>query len=133
MPATRRAVAAAAPIHRAQGFCTALQGQQQQRQDSPLVAIARLTAMMAHMGGLGTVQEDTWPAYACGVLLEAWVELLADQSFATSSRSDLQSRNPAVCGTPGVQAVAVLLLYGRGLMHASQAGWPQDCCKQHGT
>ena len=68
-------------MHRAHGFCQALP-------EVPCLTImAELTKELIQKGALSTAQEDTWLANACGVLLEAWVELLADHSFATSSRS----------------------------------------------
>lgn len=79
-----RALAAAAPVHRAHGILAAAQGSA--IPTPALDAVARLTSSLVQAGGLSSTQADSWQAQACAILLEAWVELLAEQSFSVRSR-----------------------------------------------
>ena len=53
---------------------------------APLQALAQLACSLVQAGGLHSAQADTWLGEACEVLLEAWVELLAELSFSARAR-----------------------------------------------
>lgn len=77
-----RAISAAAPVHRAAGFdrsCHAASGHS-------LLHVAELTCACIAHGGLAEDNEGMWAADAADLLLEAWVELLADDSFSPRAR-----------------------------------------------
>ena len=84
-----RAIAAAAPIHRSAGFEQAgaqVGSAQQQSQQNLLMHIAELTCGCVAFGGLAEDNEGTWIWEVTDVLLEAWVELLAEDSFSPKAR-----------------------------------------------
>ena len=78
-----RALAAAAPVHRAHGFQAAARGARLPA--APLEAVAQLTYALIQAGALHSAHADSWLGEASAILLDAWVDLLADLSYGVGA------------------------------------------------
>lgn len=88
-PRMYRAIGAAAGIHRSAGFVLAdalVPRNPQAAAPSCLLSIADLTCACIACGGVAEENEGTWVAEATENLLDAWVELLAEDSFSPKAR-----------------------------------------------
>ncbi len=77
-----RALAALAPVHRAGGFARA--GLPGMPAGGALEAVAEVTQACLGAGGLAEDANDSWPAEATDLLLDAWAELLLEHAVGTS-------------------------------------------------
>lgn len=80
-PSTRRALAAAAPVHRAAGFERAAPPGSHFGASGVLGALGELTRAVVAAGGADEDAGGAWLGDAAEMLLEAWVELLADHAL----------------------------------------------------
>jgi len=97
-----RALAAAAPVHRAAGFERAAPPGGGCGDSGALGALGALTRAAVGAGGAGEDAAGTWLGDATDMLLDAWVELLADHALGFRRRAP--ARAPAALRAQAARA-----------------------------